>query len=882
MKYLKKNWSYIIAPLTVVIILLIIYGMKGLFPFGDKTIIQADLGQSYVPVFYNIHDILRNSGSFLWSFNLGIGSNFYGSFVLNALFSPFTLIFGLIERSQIINYINILLILKTVIMSLTSIYTFKKIYKNTKEEWFYIFGLLYALSGYVLLNYHNIVWFDSLIVFPLFCLSFKHLLDTGKSKWYVITLSIMLILSYYISYMVLMMIIFVGSLYIIMISKKELRKKITMKLVLSTLLALAISAFAFIPSFMQSSASMRLSNVVTSSSLENPHLFTKLNFFTCTSLPIFLVIKGLIVRRKEEKKISLFFILTIIFTMIGIFLEPINKMWHTGSYNGFPYRYGFIPLFILSLISLYYLNERIEKKKNRKEKRKYSKKKEKVIIDLTDKNIKLKTFALVTIFLLTMYLVIRLSPYILKYEIVWGLLNSGVIITLITVFIFFLLMIYLISLLKDKKIRNILTVVITIIQIFINTYWYIGIDNKNISLYEHKDEALKLENSIAEDVDLERNNIDRYKDQTSRFESNYAYMLNVPTISNWIHIQTSDQYNLHQSLGYSNNYTRNLDLGGTLFSDAFYHVKYVFSEDKLTSKVYNEVNKYQDITLYEKKTLPFGYLNNNEELGEYNDSFTYQNELYKKVFNQENNIIDEINPTYEIVDDHYKTEINLNNRSELYLYIDPENYNAITNIKVNDQDIYVKKADNLDNRSYPTIKNNGILTLGTFKGKVILEFDKEELDDINDLKIGYIVLGIYNNFIDNNNYYKTEVETDGSNMKIITNSNDRTHLLVPITYNEGWQVLVNNKEVEVEKYATSYMNIPLEEGRNIIELHFEPPMFKTSILISIMALLIFIIMTLLNKKYKIDEIKLFQYIFTIVGGLLYIIFIIFIYIKPFI
>ena len=882
MKYLKKNYSYILAPLTIIILLLIIYGLKGIFPFGDKTIIQADLGQSYVPVFYNIHDILRNSGSFLWSFNLGIGSNFYGSFVLNALLSPFTLIFGLINRSQIINYVNILLILKIAIMSLTAIYTFKKIYKKTKEEWFYIFGLLYALSGYVLLSYHNIVWFDSLIIFPLFCLSFKHLLDTGKSKWFVITLSILLILSYYISYMVLMMIIFVGSLYIIFISKKDLKKKIIMKLVLSVLLSLAISAFAFLPSFIQSSESMRLSNVVIPNSLKNMHLFTKLHFYMCASLPIFLVVKGLIVRRKEEKKLSLFFILTIFFTTIGIFLEPINKMWHTGSYNGFPYRYGFIPLFILNLIALYYLNERIVKKKNRKEKRRYCKKKEKIIIDITDKNIKLKVVALITIFLLNIYLIVRLSPYILKRELVWGLVDPGLIIGIITIFILFLIMIYIISLLKDKEIRNMLTIGITIIQIFINTFWHIGIDEKNIKSYEHKDIALKLENNIAEEINLERNNINRYKDLTARFEPNYAYILNVPTISNWIHIQNSDQHDLHHNLGYSTNYTRNQDLGGTLFSDAFYHLKYIFSEEKLSNKVYSEIDKYQDITLYEKKTLPFGYLNNNEEIEEYKNSFSYQNELYKKVFGQENNIIEEIKPNYEIKEDHYKTEITLNNRSELYLYIDKDNYNAITNIKVNNKEIYVRTSENKKNQTYPEEYNNGILTLGTYKGKVILEFDKKELKDINNIKIGYTVLGIYNNFIDNNNYYKTKVETYGSNMKIITNSNDKTHLLVPITYNEGWKVLVNNKEVNPSKYATNYINIPLEEGRNIIELHFEPPMFKTSILISIISLLIFVFITIINKKYRIDDIKLFQYFFTTIGVILYVVFIIFIYIKPFI
>ena len=56
-----------------------------------------------------------------------------------------------------------------------------------------------------------------------------------------------------------------------------------------------------------------------------------------------------------NKKIRNLFIYLFAIMFSGILFNQINSMWHTGSYNMFPYRYGFISIMVLYLGVLYYL-----------------------------------------------------------------------------------------------------------------------------------------------------------------------------------------------------------------------------------------------------------------------------------------------------------------------------------------------------------------------------------------------------------------------------------------------------------------------------------------------------------------------------------------------
>ena len=71
--FFKKYGIYILAPLLTTLLILVVYLLKGMYPFGSNTIIQADLGQGHIPncylMWYIIHGVVGESFSFNGSKN---------------------------------------------------------------------------------------------------------------------------------------------------------------------------------------------------------------------------------------------------------------------------------------------------------------------------------------------------------------------------------------------------------------------------------------------------------------------------------------------------------------------------------------------------------------------------------------------------------------------------------------------------------------------------------------------------------------------------------------------------------------------------------------------------------------------------------------------
>lgn len=85
MEKVKKYGKFLIAPVIAVAIALLIYAVKGIYPFGGMTIAHADMGQSYETFYHLLWDILRGEKSLLYSYILGSGSNVFGGALLDGL-----------------------------------------------------------------------------------------------------------------------------------------------------------------------------------------------------------------------------------------------------------------------------------------------------------------------------------------------------------------------------------------------------------------------------------------------------------------------------------------------------------------------------------------------------------------------------------------------------------------------------------------------------------------------------------------------------------------------------------------------------------------------------------------------------------------------------
>ena len=878
--FFKKYGIYILAPLLTTLLILVVYLLKGMYPFGSHTIIQADLGQGHVPNCYLMWDIIHGVVGESFSFNLGLGLNVYGQ---NVIFNPILWLLFFVERSEVIYFMNLLLIIRVGLMAITSLYFFKKTFKNVANYWLVIFSLVYSLGGYTLLTYHNIVWLDCLIVFPLFLLAMKHLFDTGKVLPFVILLTLELVLGYYIAYMILMMIVFCGVFGIHYYVEKKKRKEVAMKLLLGTLISLGLSCFSFLPTFMQSMSSYRIQSM-TNGDTGFQEFFTKLNYYLCSAALIVFPILSLM-KFKKDQKIKKFLFLSFVFAIAGLILERVNMMWMTGSYMCFPYRYGFIPLMILSIISLHYLN-----------------KKEETVSFRVENKITTHDFILGILFtigaIITIYLIAGFGSYVTTYNIAFGLYSSHVIITILMVSTLFLLLFLCGYCFQNKGLKYITLTIVIIGQILVTSYWYLGIDPAYTSI-EHSDTTAKRAEAIREGFKITNsNNLDRYKDSAAYLDENYAHILGVPTISNWIHIVKEEQMVSHQKLGYSTRYTKMQDLGGTLFSDALYHVKYSFHKEKQNDLIYQLLDEHDGIYLYERETLPFGILHNMTtgiDLRNKN-SFTIQNQTFRELFEEKEDIIQI--PTLEWnvygatlkegryyrneigVDAYLETTLSVDQLSALYL--DSEMTNQFSEVIVNGKVIDVPVLSYENNTSYPNYNNNGILWLGDYEGPVTIRLSFLSPVSLSEIHIGILDLDQYQNWIEEENTYES-ILTLGHNQFTLQlhNTTEKHELLIPINYDEGFKATVNGKEVEISRYLGSFMNIPVEDGENEIVFTYSPPYLTLGIQISVVSFILLVVMTFFAHRFKIDQNKTIQHIFFMISIFIYLIFLFVIYIRPY-
>ena len=79
--FLKKNWIWSALAFGIpFVVSVIICAAQGVYPFGQNCILHMDMYHQYCPFFMELQDKLTNGGSLLYSWNLGLGSDFVALF----------------------------------------------------------------------------------------------------------------------------------------------------------------------------------------------------------------------------------------------------------------------------------------------------------------------------------------------------------------------------------------------------------------------------------------------------------------------------------------------------------------------------------------------------------------------------------------------------------------------------------------------------------------------------------------------------------------------------------------------------------------------------------------------------------------------------------
>ena len=182
-----------------VVIMLIIFVQRGIFPFGEETFLRTDMYHQYAPFFSEFQYKLTHGGSLLYSWDVGMGVNFSALYAYY-LASPVNWLLFLCPKGLVIEFMTYQIVIKIGLCGLTMAYYLRK-HCRTNDFGVAFFGIFYALSGYMAAYSWNIMWLDCIILFPLIVLGLERLVRDGKGMLYCLTLGLSILSNYYISIM---------------------------------------------------------------------------------------------------------------------------------------------------------------------------------------------------------------------------------------------------------------------------------------------------------------------------------------------------------------------------------------------------------------------------------------------------------------------------------------------------------------------------------------------------------------------------------------------------------------------------------------------------------------------------------------------------------
>ncbi len=196
--FANNSYCWIALACTAAIMMLVYY-CYDLFPFGDKTILRMDLYHQYGPLFAEFYDRVTNLKSFLYSWQTGLGSPFLGNF-FNYLSSPSAIIMLLLGHENMPEAIAGMILTKAALSAFSFTYYLKRS-QNRHDYTSAAFGVLYAMCGYFIAYYWNVMWIDAMVYFPMVILGIEMIIKHRNPKIYIAFLALTLVSSYYMGYM---------------------------------------------------------------------------------------------------------------------------------------------------------------------------------------------------------------------------------------------------------------------------------------------------------------------------------------------------------------------------------------------------------------------------------------------------------------------------------------------------------------------------------------------------------------------------------------------------------------------------------------------------------------------------------------------------------
>lgn len=854
--------AFIVAvPICVMIIMCAMFASMGLYPFGSGTIAWCDMTQQVVPMTANLEDIISGkTGLFLNMQNAG------GMSMIGVIFffvaSPLNLLAFCVPKQDLVLFMNVLTMIKLMAAGLTAMLFFRRCMKKLPALFAAALSVSYAFCGYAAVYYQNSIWLDVMYIFPLLMIGIYRIISKNSMWAYVAALSAMAVVNYYICYMVALFCILFFALICVRTKMGEY-KQAGFLFISGSLLSLLITAVVWLPCLLQYFMSGRTTSVTqnlrTTSFIGEFQSVIPLLLYSAVAIVICI---GCVIDKRERSRRSGTMLIMLVLLLIPMAVEPVNLMWHTGSYMSFPCRFAFMTVFVMLICSAQFLEDGSGHTDERAVKRSaFTKYGVPVICSLV----------FICAALLLNVVMRRNEDTIGKYSRALWSDDKYLGVEIKVFFIFavsfgFVFMMFKKGLLA-KRVFGVLLCCFVVAQSVSALRMYVAGSGE----YDNERSVL-TRNSFALEGKIDDDSFYRVKTTNKIFDVNNLGAMGYRSLAHYTSLTDRGYMYAMKKLGYSSYWMEVGSHGGTEFTDALFSVKYKITGTPLESEsALAATNKF---SVYRRENcIGLGLITDRDitdmDSFEGLDRFDVQQGLYRALFADGDG--DELFTRYEpdstgeVIINKYDDEILLTpfgksneivyeifvmGRQTLYfdcfdklssnLY---ETINGSFTVTVNNMVIQ---------QDYPSQASNGLLKLGEYENcKVRIA--------VNVLKnVQCTSFGVYG--LDMEKLEKTVESARSAQLdekagvitgKCEAQQGDKCVLFVP--YSKTFNVQINGERVDYKKAFDDFIVFDLKQGSNDIRITAEPMGLTAGLVLSGIGAVLAAGLLIIRRKVKFDD-----------------------------
>ena len=824
----RKRVTLVWAGAIVALLMLVIYFVNEIYPFGDRAFLTGDLYHQYLPFMQSLGDKLKAGEGLSYSFAAGIGSNYLALFVYY-LACPLNALMLILPEGLLMEFTALLILGKLALSGVTFAWYLWEHYGRGGIT-VLLFSSFYALSGYTAAYSYNIMWMDAVWLFPLVLLGLERLLKKGEGLLYVVSLSACIYMNYYISIMICMFVVMYGVLYFVCESRKGkyalffigyslLAGGLTAVLLVPEVLAILQTDFGMVTFPKEITSYFSLFDVLARGAIcvecekglaHYPNIYA--GVFVFVLVPIYLFTKEIPARTR------LFMAGLAGFLLLSFSTNVLDFIWHGCNYpDSLPARQSFLYVFLLLSMS-YGAFLHLRKRSGE------------MIIGSV---------------------VLAVGFFVLCEKLVEAdSFTFGVFIGSISLVVLYGALFYFYGNPECKKNRFMvigILLAVGIVECFVNTIV------TSVFTYDRASytEDIAAYDSLYERAKENEENGFFRVEFFQRMTKNDGLLANLPTATTFSSTMNSSVADLYEKLGMRHSKVYYSFDGATPLAAAILNVNYMLGEE--TDFLKNESKKalsdglYQtfategNVVMYEcLKSLPFGYvapIGYNMPESSLNKPLHLQNQMVHDLGIEEQ--LFTMQEIAQIGDDIYFTA-----PTDGYYYMTVENGGTS---KIVMQGVHGEKE-------FADLKEGSVLYAGFLEmGTEVVFRNNNESDTTK-----RIVLDAY--LMDTKVLNEALACLSEASMKEVTVSDNAVHgtlslpkdgvLVVSIPYEKGWRVQINGEEKEPELFADCFMSFSLPAGEYEIVMNYTPYGVWGGVAISIVSLMILGVIFYLKKSRR--------------------------------